>query len=73
MSDLKADNLMFTVADKSMLEEFEKAELEDPSPRKALDETQMIYTSRGFRKPKDSMWGYPVLCDFGEARKSSRD
>lgn len=59
---------MFTVADKSILEDFEKAELKDPSPRKAIDEKRTIYTSRSFRMPKDRMWGYPVLCDFGEAK-----
>lgn len=59
---------MFTITEKSMLEEYEKAELDDPNPPKAIYETQTIYTSRSFRKPKDSMWSYPVLYDFGEAR-----
>lgn len=49
--DLKADNLMLVVADnKSMLEESERAELEDPSPRKIVDETRAIYTSPPFRQ-----------------------
>jgi hypothetical protein len=51
-----------------MLEDFEKAELENPSPRKIIDETQTIYISRSFGKPKNGRWGYLVLCDFGEAR-----
>ncbi|KAK9366826.1 protein kinase [Lipomyces kononenkoae] len=29
---------------------------------------ERFYTSRSFRKPKNDDWGYPVLCDFGEAR-----
>ncbi|KAI9790543.1 MAG: hypothetical protein M1816_005050 [Peltula sp. TS41687] len=52
----------------SMLEDFEKAELEDPSPQKIVDEARTIYLSRRFREPRDSDYGYPVLCDFGEAR-----
>ncbi|KAL2219664.1 kinase domain-containing protein [Thermoascus aurantiacus ATCC 26904] len=64
-TDLKAGNLMLIIADNSMLEDFEKAELENPSPRKIIDETRTIYTSRSFGKPKNGRWGYPVLCDFG--------
>ena len=59
---------MLTVADKSMFEDFEKAELKNPCPRKIVDETRTIHTSRSFGSPKNGRWGYPVLCDFGEAR-----
>jgi len=66
--DLKADNLMLSIEDESMLEEFEKAELENPSPRKIIDGTRSIYKSRNLPKPKNGKWGLPFLCDFGEAR-----
>ena len=66
--DLKADNLMLAIADKSMYEDFEKAEMKDPSPRKIIDEARTIYTSRRFGKPKNDRWGPPVLCDLGQAR-----
>jgi hypothetical protein len=66
--DLKADNLMLHVADPSILEDFEKAELAHPSPMKAIGDTHVVYRSRTFRKPKNGEWGDPVLCDFGEAR-----
>lgn len=59
---------MLTVEDITMLEDFEKAELEAPSLRKIIDETRSIYLSRRFRTPRNGQWGYPVLCDFGEAR-----
>lgn len=59
---------MLVIADESMLNDFEKAEREDPSPRKIIDENRTIYTSRRFGKPRNDRWGYPVLCDFGEAR-----
>lgn len=59
---------MLTIADKSMLSDFETAEREDPSPRKLIDGTRTIYASRSLRYPKDNLWGVPVLCDFGEAR-----
>jgi serine/threonine protein kinase len=66
--DLKSDNLMLTIEDTSLLEDFEKAEIENPSARKIINETRSIYRSRSFGKPKGDRWGYPVLCDFGEAR-----
>lgn len=59
---------MLSVEDESMFESFEKEEEEDPSPRKAIDETRSIYLSRSLPKPKNGRWGLPVLCDFGEAR-----
>lgn len=59
---------MLTVDDESMLSDFEKDELDDPSPRKVIDSTRTIYGARKLRLPKDTLWGQPVLCDFGEAR-----
>ena len=67
-TDIKSDNLMLTIEDESMLERFEMAELETPSPRKIVDGSRTIYQSRRFGPPKDSKYGLPLLCDLGEAR-----
>ena len=63
---------MFTIKDERVLADFEQAELENPSPRKVVDDERTIYTSRQFRKPRNHEWGYPVLCDFSEARIGQR-
>ncbi|KAJ5507899.1 hypothetical protein N7527_010042 [Penicillium freii] len=63
-ADIKADNIMFGIADDSVFTDFEERELEAPSPRKELD-GRIIYVSRELRMPRE--WGAPVLCDFGSA------
>ncbi|KAL2863743.1 kinase-like domain-containing protein [Aspergillus lucknowensis] len=70
--DLKESNIMLTVEDEGVLEDFEKAEKEDPSPRKMINDERSIYATRNFRHPRNNAWGYPVLCDFGEARIGPR-
>ncbi|CEL05515.1 hypothetical protein ASPCAL06633 [Aspergillus calidoustus] len=43
--------------------------VEDPSPRKLIDQSRIVYKSRKFRRPaKGKGYGFPILCDFGEAR-----
>jgi serine/threonine protein kinase len=59
---------MLTIDDMSLLEDFEKAEIDDPSPTKIIDHVRTIYASRKFGLPQGILWGQPVLCDFGEAR-----
>ena len=59
---------MLSIEDKSLLLEFERAEVEEPSSRKIIDETRTIYGSRKLGFPKGTLWGQPFLCDFGEAR-----
>jgi hypothetical protein len=60
---------MLTIDDESILSDFERAEVEDPSPQKAIDDdVRTIYGSRKLGLPKNALWGQPVLCDFGEAR-----
>lgn len=59
---------MLTIGDESILWDFERAEIEEPSPMKVIDEVRAIYGSRRLGLPKDSLWGQPALCDFGEAR-----
>ncbi|KAF4156645.1 hypothetical protein CNMCM8927_007740 [Aspergillus lentulus] len=72
-TDLKTDNLMLTLEDNTMLLDFAKAEAEDPSPRKNIDESRTIYKSRKFRRPTGGKgYGLPILCDFGEARIGKR-
>ena len=45
-----------------------KQKLDNHRRRKIIDETRTIYGSRGLGLPKNSLWGQPVLCDFGETR-----
>ncbi|RDL42541.1 CMGC protein kinase [Venustampulla echinocandica] len=67
--DLKTDNLMLSLEVNTMLADFAKANVEDPSPRKKIDESRIIYKSSRFRRPAEGQsYGLPILCDFGEAR-----
>ncbi|MCJ1367849.1 hypothetical protein MMC16_006985 [Acarospora aff. strigata] len=67
-TDINASNIMLTVDDESVLYDFEKAEAEKPSPTKVVDDARTIFGSRKLGLPRDSLWGQPVLCDFGESR-----
>ncbi|KAJ8131233.1 hypothetical protein O1611_g2390 [Lasiodiplodia mahajangana] len=67
-TDINPSNIMLTVDDESVLDDFERAETECPSPRKVINDIRIIYGSRKLGLPRDSLWGQPVLCDFGEAR-----
>ena len=62
-TDIKEDNILLP-ADSSVLAQFEKQELEEPSPKKELD-GGVVYLSREMGTPKS--FGAPVLCDFGSA------
>lgn len=66
-TDLKYDNIMFGIEDDSVFEDFEKAELETPCPRKEVDNGRTIYRSRQLRVPDITGLRDPVLCDFGSA------
>lgn len=60
---------MFQVEDDSIFEDYEKAERDHPSQRKAISDERSVYESRSFRPPKRHSYGFPtILCDFGEAR-----
>ncbi|GAD92996.1 protein kinase domain protein [Paecilomyces variotii No. 5] len=63
-TDIKADNIMFGIADDSVFSDFMENELHAPSPRKELD-GRTIYVSQELRMPRE--WGAPVLCDFDSA------
>lgn len=62
-TDIKEANILLP-ADSSVLAQFEKQELEEPSPKKEAD-GGVIYLSREMGTPKS--FGAPVLCDFGSA------
>jgi serine/threonine protein kinase len=62
-TDIKEANILLE-ADSSVLQNFEKEELKDPSPRKEVD-GHPIYVSRELGMPKE--FGTPALCDFGTA------
>ncbi|KAL2838560.1 kinase-like domain-containing protein [Aspergillus pseudoustus] len=64
-TDIKANNIMFELADDSVFAKFEQDELQDPSPRKELD-GRTIYLSRDLEMIPGKL-GAPVLCDFGSA------
>lgn len=64
-SDIKPSNIMLRIVDTSLLRHYEAAEDQSPSPRKILED-RTIYKTREFRLTNAP--GYPVLCDFGEAR-----
>ncbi|KAL4758086.1 kinase-like domain-containing protein [Aspergillus foveolatus] len=48
--DLKASNIMLTIEAESILEDFEKAEEEDPSPRRLVNDERSIYATRHYRQ-----------------------
>ncbi|KAJ5483236.1 protein kinase domain protein [Penicillium desertorum] len=62
--DIKSDNILQEIEDKSILESFTQAELEKPSPRKIVNGLP-VYASRRFDLPK--VFGRAVLSDFGSA------
>ncbi|CEL10251.1 Putative Serine/threonine protein kinase [Aspergillus calidoustus] len=64
-TDIKANNIMFELADDSVFAKFEQDELQDPSPRKESD-GKTIYLSRELAMIPGKL-GTPVLCDFGSA------
>ncbi|KAM3431985.1 hypothetical protein NHJ13734_007062 [Beauveria thailandica] len=63
-TDIKADNIMFSIKDSSVFTEFEEEEMNNPCPRKEV-EGRTIYTSRALKST--GLVGPPVLCDFGSA------
>lgn len=62
--DIKSDNILQEIEDKSILQSFTQAELTNPSPRKIVNGLP-VYASRRFCLPK--VFGRAVLSDFGSA------
>ncbi|KAJ1715029.1 protein kinase domain protein [Aspergillus flavus] len=67
--DIKANNIMFELADDSVFIKSEDDELQNPSPRKELD-VRAIYLSRELEILPGKI-DAPVLCDFGSATLGS--
>ncbi|CAG7928334.1 unnamed protein product [Penicillium olsonii] len=63
-TDIKSDNILQEVEDRSILESFTQAELKSPSPRKIVNGLP-VYASRRLDLPK--VFGRAVLSDFGSA------
>ncbi|KAK3987686.1 Serine/threonine-protein kinase, partial [Cladorrhinum sp. PSN332] len=65
-TDIKADNIMHGIGTKdTMFTTLEQDELQNPSPRKELDDGRFIYLTRELPLPQ--ILENPVLCDFGSA------
>ena len=56
---------MMGITDPKLLDDFEQAEIDDPTPRKEVD-GRVIYLSRQLQMVPTSI-GLPVLGDFGSA------
>ncbi|KAF5871340.1 putative protein kinase domain-containing protein [Botrytis fragariae] len=63
-TDIKADNTLSEIEDKSILDAFTEAEMNSPSPRKVIDGVT-VYSSRRFDVPR--IFGDSVFIDFGSA------
>jgi serine/threonine-protein kinase SRPK3 len=67
-ADLKLSNIMLSVGDESVFEEYEEAESSSLSRSKTIGQARKLYASGSFRKPRDHAYGPRLLCDFGETR-----
>ncbi|KAJ5883917.1 uncharacterized protein N7473_010803 [Penicillium subrubescens] len=63
-TNIKADNILVSIADSAILQQFEEDEHTYPSPRKFVG-GRTIYQSRSWREPRE--YGMPMLTDFGAA------
>lgn len=62
--DIKGDNILQEIEDTSILDAFAKAETNNPSPRKFINDAP-VYASRRFELPRK--FGNAMLSDFGSA------
>jgi len=62
--DIQEENVMMSIADKEILENFEEEEWSEPTLRK-VDGNRVIYASRELEIPDD--FGDFIVCDFGYA------
>ncbi|KAF7935182.1 uncharacterized protein EAE97_008089 [Botrytis byssoidea] len=65
-TNIKADNILSEIEDKSILDAFTEAEMKNPSPRKLVNDVT-VYASRRFDVPR--IFGDSVLSDFGSAAR----
>ncbi|KAK5951888.1 hypothetical protein OHC33_007181 [Knufia fluminis] len=64
-TDIKTDNIMKSLEDQSVLNQFAEEENHEPTSRKIVDQNLTIYKSRQIQWPRRT--GNWVLCDFGSA------
>lgn len=64
MVDIKGDNILQEIENKSILESFAEAEMDSPSPRKFINDAP-VYASRRLELPRT--FGRVILNDFGAA------
>lgn len=69
--DLKADNILMSFKNPSVLEEYVKAQSEHPMPRKRVDDRN-IYLSHNNFGNLQSYWMLPKITDFGLAHQAGR-
>ncbi|KAE8145038.1 kinase-like domain-containing protein [Aspergillus avenaceus] len=68
-TDIQAKNIIIGSKDDSIYREWENEEEAEPSPRKIVGSSSIVYKSRPFLRKKGwSGFGMPLLSDFGEAR-----
>ncbi|KAL4881928.1 kinase domain-containing protein [Aspergillus karnatakaensis] len=65
-TDLKSDNILLALCNPSILESVAQDEMNDPSPRKQLDDRE-IYLSRNYWGQSLNDLGRSVITDFGLA------
>lgn len=70
-SDLKPDNIMVRLEDKSLLERSARDEMENPFPQKKCDE-RTIYLSRNDYGPPTAGIGVVHITDFGDSVQGDR-
>ncbi|KAL8788594.1 MAG: hypothetical protein Q9195_007238 [Heterodermia aff. obscurata] len=66
LENITAWNILFGLQDKSIADEFVKAEQEYPSARKEM-QGYTVYASRALDAPSSKSIGLPLLSDFGAA------
>jgi serine/threonine-protein kinase SRPK3 len=64
--DIKPENILVGLENRSVLDRVAKAEVEEPSPRKILD-GRIVYLSRNNFGHPESSPGKPVIADFDTA------
>lgn len=67
-TDMQSRNMLLKIDNTDVFSVFEEAELQEPAPRKILED-RVIYKSRRIPRTR----GLPIITDFGEARFADED
>ncbi|KAK5128888.1 hypothetical protein LTR85_000221 [Meristemomyces frigidus] len=67
-TDVKPDNIMLSLEDQDVLEEYVATLSSDPPRQKTTESGRVIYESRELKDLGQSRWRLPILTDLGEAR-----